>query len=122
MLVRKICDVRKTPAAAPAPSLPDRRRSGDPRIPWDPTLVRIAVEGEFVPVQAHVVNVSEFGVGLQLTKPYPLRVGMEITIEMYSVLITGSIRYCTRKRDTEPFRMGVLISEITIHPRINKGT
>src|SRR3954453_16138316 len=107
MKVRAIYHRRKTPAPAIAPDLPDRRRSGDPRIPWDPTLVRIAVEGEFIPVQAQVVDVSEFGVGLQMTKPYPLRVGMEITIEMYSVLITGSIRYCTRKTDIEPFRMGV---------------
>ena len=111
-MVRAICNVRKTPATPIAPDLPDRRRGGDPRIPWDPTLVRIAVEGEFIPVQAQVVDVSEFGLGLQVAKPYPLLVGMEITIEMYSVLITGSIRYRTRKRDVEPFRIGVLITGI----------
>jgi|tagenome__1003787_1003787.scaffolds.fasta_scaffold20457984_1 hypothetical protein len=110
-VVRAIYNVRKT--SAPAPVLPDRRRSGDARIPCNPTLVRIAVEGEFVPVQAQVVNLSEFGVGLQLNRPFLLRVGMQITIEMYPVLITGSIRYCNSKRDTEPFQMGVLISETT---------
>jgi len=112
MMVQAICKVRKAPAPAIAPGPPDRRRS-DPRIPWEPTLVRIAVNGEFVNVQAQVVNVSEFGMGLQVAKPYPLHVGMEITIEIYSVLITGSIRYCTRKTDLGPFRMGVLITEIT---------
>jgi hypothetical protein len=110
-VAQAIRDLRKTPAPAPGP--PDRRRSGDKRIPCEPTKVRIAVEGEFVPVQAKVVNLSEVGVGLHVTNPYPLREGMQITIEMYPVLITGSIRYCTRKSGTEPFQMGVLISETT---------
>jgi hypothetical protein len=100
-------------ASADSVAPPDRRRGADTRTACDPTLVRIAVEGEFIPVQAHVVNVSEFGVGLRLNRPFPFQHdGMQITIEMYPVLITGCIRFCTQKRNTKPFEMGVLISEI----------
>jgi hypothetical protein len=113
ILTRAIGGGRKSSGEAPALVRGDRRRRDDARIPCDPTLVRIAVEGEFVPVQAQAVNRSEFGVGLQLTRPYPLREGMQITIEMHHLLLTGTIRYCTKERGTGPFRMGVLITDIT---------
>jgi hypothetical protein len=114
VVVRAVRTDRKTPAPAPAP--PDRRRSDDCRTPCDPRLVRIAVDGEFVAVQAQVVNVSEFGLGLHLNKLHPLRDGMEITIEMYPAMITGTIRYCTQKRNAEAYHVGVLISEVTRFP------
>jgi hypothetical protein len=112
-MARAIGYGRKSTGNTPVLVHGDRRRRDDPRIPCDPTLVRIAVAGTFVPVQAQVVNRSEFGVGLQLTRPYPFSEGMQITIEMHPALITGSIRYCTKERDTGPFRMGVLITEVT---------
>src|SRR5690242_11495589 len=106
-MVQAIILLRKTAGNTSDPATPDRRRSDDPRIPCAPTKVRIAVEGDFIPVQAQILDVSEFGLGLQLIRPHALCVGMEITIEMSSALITGSIRCCTRKEDAGPFRMGV---------------
>jgi hypothetical protein len=84
------------------------------RIPWDPVLVRIAVEGgDFIPVSAQIVNMSKSGVGLLVTKQLHLRPGVTVVIELNSLLITGAIRHCVRSRvGAGPFYVGLRIENI----------
>jgi hypothetical protein len=91
----------------------DARRK-ELRIPQEPILVRIALDGgEFIPVIAELVNVSKSGIGLKTSRPLPIPPGTSLVVEIRSILITGTVRYCVPSRNPAgAYNVGLEITSI----------
>jgi hypothetical protein len=89
-------------------------RRKEPRIPQEPSLVRIATdEGEFIPVIAQIANLSRSGIGLRTSKPVLLSPGTPLVIEVGSLLISGIVRYCARSRvGSGPYDLGLEVESV----------
>jgi hypothetical protein len=90
----------KTPA--------QRRRQK--RIPCEPVAVQIQITGVAI-VQAHLLNVSQSG--LRLLGKKRLERGLEVSVKMDGLLVSGHIRYCVENCDTSSFDLGLQIDDVT---------
>jgi hypothetical protein len=90
----------KTPA--------QRRRQK--RIRCDHVAVQIQITGVAI-VQAQLLNVSQSG--LRLLGKKRLERGLEVSVKMDDLLISGHIRYCLENCDTSSFDLGLQIDEVT---------
>jgi hypothetical protein len=86
------------------------QRRGQKRVPCEPVAVQIQITG-FAVVQAQVLNVSQSG--LRLVGNKRLERGLEVSVKMDGLLISGHIRYCVENCDTAPFDLGLQIDEVT---------
>jgi hypothetical protein len=90
----------KTPA--------QRRRQK--RIRCDHVAVQIQITG-VANIHAQLLNVSQSG--LRLLGKKRLERGLEVSVKMDDLLISGHIRYCLENCDTSSFDLGLQIDEVT---------
>jgi hypothetical protein len=90
----------KTPA--------QRRRQK--RIRCDYVAVQIQITG-VANIQAQLLNVSQSG--LRLLGKKRLERGLEVSVKMDDLLVSGHIRYCLENCGTSSFDLGLQIDEVT---------
>ena len=95
-----ILQAMKTPA--------QRRRQK--RTSCDQLAVQIQITGVAI-AQAHLLNVSECG--LRLVGERPLERGLEVSVRMHDLLVSGHIRYCVENAAASSFDLGLQIDRVT---------
>lgn len=84
----------------------DRRREKRDRVD-EPVLVTILSDGQSVPIQARVLDMS--GKGLKIGFPQPVKVGAPIKIERPGELWLGEVIYV--RQGAEGYQIGIEIDQ-----------
>jgi hypothetical protein len=85
------------------------QRRRQKRMPCEHVAVQIQITGVAV-VQAYLLNGSKSGLLMLGTRR--LQRGLEVSVKMNDLLVTGHVRYCIENRDGSSFDLGLQIDDV----------